>query len=314
MKRKQKKAPIVLSTEDLVPSVIGTIDEKGSSNFVVILLFAFLIAFIIFLPDITNYFTGQGGVVVNPPTKKPEEDDPKDPTIETKFYPYSDSLTISIDGMLVQGFQIVEGSLSLTITNQSEAKNYLVNHQLYLELYDENKMLLQRIKMPNDNISKNNSADYQFDLNISESQIAQVVLEEKTVDDYPIANLHKEEDDTYSLTCTKGTERLTYLFSKEQKLYYITDVANYSSSIPNYNQILADSRSLASTYNAIEGVTSNIVETGTGFTITSTLSLEKIDFTNRMIRNSLNNSAFYGKDTEGKVVYFELSAMNYQCS
>ena len=47
---------------------------------------------------------------------------------------------------------------------------------------------------------------------------------------------------------------------------------------------------------------------------TTTIDLSKVDFKDRVIQNTLNSAAYYGKDTEGKVVFFELSAMNYKCS
>ena len=219
-----------------------------------------------------------------------------------------------MEGLNFKQFDIVRKTFSFTIENKNEVKNYLVNHVLYMELYDNNQTLLQRVKLPNENLSKGSSLDYQFELNVPTAQIAKIVIEEKKVSDYPAIQLKKESDGTYLLVCSKDVETLTYQFDTEGKLYYIMDIVNYPSSYENYQMKLMDYRQISSKYNGIEGVTSNISEVGSGFTSTTTITLEKIDFENRSIKNTLNNPAYYGKGTEGKVVYFELSAMNYQCS
>lgn len=314
-KEKQNTPPVELSKEELVPSVIGIISDKEKSSWPLILIFILLIGFIIGLPTITSYFNGETKNEEKIPSneKKPNQDNPEQ-TEEIQFYSFLESKVVNIGGISIQDFKLDEKQIHFQITNQSEAKNYLVTHKLYLELYDKDKMLLQRIKLPTDNISKGNTENYSFDLTVAKSQIVQFLLEEKKENDYPAVDLEKENDNTYSLTCTKGVEKLTYQFNEEQKLQRITEVLNYSSSNPNYLEYLTDYRQMASKYNALEGVTSNIIEVGSGFTITTMLDLSKIDLKDRVIQNTLDHVTYYGKDTEGKVVYFELSAMNYKCS
>ena len=315
MSRKKKEvAPIVLSYQELMPSVIGRIDSKEKSNWVVIVLFIVLIIFIIALPSITTYISGEKQITFGPnqnENKKPIDNTPVHKTI---YYDYSNTLEIPVEGLNFKQFDIVRKTFSFTIENKNEVKNYLVNHVLYMELYDNNQTLLQRVKLPNENLSKGSSLDYQFELTVPTAQIAKIVIEEKKVSDYPAIQLKKESDGTYLLVCSKDVETLTYQFDTEGKLYYIMDIVNYPSSYENYQMKLMDYRQISSKYNGIEGVTSNISEVGSGFTSTTTITLEKIDFENRSIKNTLNNPAYYGKGTEGKVVYFELSAMNYQCS
>lgn len=316
MARKKKNAePVRLSQEELIPSVIGVIDEKATSNWIILPLFGILIAFIIALPTITNYFNGEGEILDNPVVTPGNVEDPSnDPTEEVEFHKLTNDLVVTLDGMTFQNFVLTDDDISFQIVNDANAKDYLVTHHYYLELYDNNQMLLQRIKLPNKNISKGNSESYTSDLSIAKSTISQIVIDEKTTDDYPAINLKKEEDGTYSLACTKGTRKISYEFTSEQKLKSIADTVNYVSTADNYNVLLADYRQMTSKYNALEGVTSNIVEIGNGFTVTTTLDLSIVDFTNRTVLNTLDEEAYYGKDTEGKVVYFELSAMNYKCS
>ncbi|MCI8466572.1 MAG: hypothetical protein HFI08_00025 [Bacilli bacterium] len=315
MSRKKKEvAPIVLSYQELMPSVIGRIDSKEKSNWVVIVLFIVLIIFIIALPSITTYISGEKQITFGPNQNENKKPIDNTPVHETIYYDYSNTLEIPVEGLNFKQFDIVRKTFSFTIENKNEVKNYLVNHVLYMELYDNNQTLLQRVKLPNENLSKGSSLDYQFELNVPTAQIAKIVIEEKKVSDYPAIQLKKESDGTYLLVCSKDVETLTYQFDTEGKLYYIMDIVNYPSSYENYQMKLMDYRQISSKYNGIEGVTSNISEVGSGFTSTTTITLEKIDFENRSIKNTLNNPAYYGKGTEGKVVYFELSAMNYQCS
>lgn len=315
MSRKKKEvAPIVLSYQELMPSVIGRIDSKEKSNWVVIVLFIVLIIFIIALPSITTYISGEKQITFGPNQNENKKPIDNTPAHETIYYDYSNTLEIPVEGLNFKQFDIVRKTFSFTIENKNEVKNYLVTHVLYMELYDNNQTLLQRVKLPNENLSKGSSLDYQFELNVPTAQIAKIVIEEKKVSDYPAIQLKKESDGTYLLVCSKDVETLTYQFDTEGKLYYIMDIVNYPSSYENYQMKLMDYRQISSKYNGIEGVTSNISEVGSGFTSTTTITLEKIDFENRSIKNTLNNPAYYGKGTEGKVVYFELSAMNYQCS
>lgn len=315
MSRKKKEvAPIVLSYQELMPSVIGRIDSKEKSNWVVIVLFIVLIIFIIALPSITTYISGEKQITFGPNQNENKKPIDNTPAHETIYYDYSNTLEIPVEGLNFKQFDIVRKTFSFTIENKNEVKNYLVNHVLYMELYDNNQTLLQRVKLPNENLSKGSSLDYQFELTVPTAQIAKIVIEEKKVSDYPAIQLKKESDGTYLLVCSKDVETLTYQFDTEGKLYYIMDIVNYPSSYENYQMKLMDYRQISSKYNGIEGVTSNISEVGSGFTSTTTITLEKIDFENRSIKNTLNNPAYYGKGTEGKVVYFELSAMNYQCS
>ncbi|MCI8575041.1 MAG: hypothetical protein HFI09_01070 [Bacilli bacterium] len=313
-KKKKEVTPVVLSYQELMPSVLGRIDSKEKSNWVVIVLFIVLIVFIIALPTITSYIKGEKQITFTPDNSDQKKPTDNTPGHETIYYDYSDTLEIPIGGLNFKNFDIVRKDFSLMIENENEVKNYLVTHALYMELYDEEQTLLQRIKLPNENLSKGNTMDFHFELNVPTSSIAKIVIEEKKVSDYPAIQLNKETDGTYMLVCSKSEETITYQFDTSGKLYYIMDIVNYSSSKEDYQMKLMDYRQMSSKYNGLDGVTSNISEVGTGFTSTTTLSLEKIDFENKNVKNTLDNPAYYGKDTEGKVVYFELSAMNYQCS
>lgn len=314
-KEKQSTPQVQFSNEELIPSVIGIIDDKEKSSWPLILIFILLIGFVVGLPTITNYLNNEKNhedkIISN--DKKPDHVD-ETPTEDVPFYSFSDTKSIQIEGISFQEFKLEEKQIELQITNHSESKNYLINHKLYLELYDKDKMLLQRIKLPSENLSKGNTETYSFLLTVPKSQIIEFRLEEKKEDDYPSIDLKKENDSTYYLDCTKDNEKLTYQFNEEQKLQRITEIFNYPSSKSDYSKYLTDYRQTTSQYNALEGVTSNIVEVANGFTVTTILDLSKVDMKDRVVQNTLKNVAYYGKDTEGKVVYFELSAMNYNCS
>ncbi len=317
MKKKDKR-PIVLSNQELMPSVLGVIDEKGKSILPIILFFGLLVGFIIGLPTITSYLKGEQQISFGGGTSGSNKnpDKPTDePSNEEQFYDYNSDLEVLVDGVSFAEFVADSKSIGLTITNQSAASNYLSNHRLYLELYDSNLTLLQRIKMPIiTSLTKGDSQVFTFDLNASSKNISKIKLEEKEPSSYPAVNLKKESDGTYSLTCKKSHEELEYLFDETSKLYFITHTVNYTSTVSNYNEIMTDYQQLSNKYNGVDGVISSFLPTLSSFTFTSTFALEKIDFSNRTIKNTLNHEAYYGKDTEGKVVHFELSAMNYQCS
>lgn len=311
-KKKKNVTPITFSDQELIPSVIGTIDEKEKSIWPFIIIFLLLIGFIIGLPMISNYFHGTDVVEEKTKPNSGFDNEEKPNEKEVTFYLFSKENTVMIDGISIHSFQLNDHTITFAITNHSEAKNYLANRKFYLELYDNNQMFLQRIKLPSENISKGSTSTYQYDLTVSKSNIFQFTIEEKSENDYPAVNLKKENDDTYSLTCSKKKEKLVYLFDSEQKLMKITDTLNYSSKENNYTDLLTDYRQKVLKYDAIEGVHSNIVEITTGFTVSTDIELSKID--EQVLNSALNNQAYYKKDTNAKVVYFEMSAMNYQCN
>ena len=312
MKKKQK-APIVLSNQELIPSVIGVIDDKEKSGWLVLVLFILLIAFVIALPTVTTWIQGESDITYDPSSNNPKPNDPEKPTEEVTFYDISDSLEVSMDGLLYQKFKIQDNMFFMEITNVSQVQSYLSEHKLFLELYDEDKTLLQRLKLPIDNIRKGSSLPVTFSLNNTDS-IRQIVIVEKNENDYPPVNMTQGDDGTYSLICKTDTNAVEYLFDEQGKLYYISDMTNFSSSMVGYSEMLVDYRQKTSKYNTINGVEANLIEVGTGFTSTIILDLNQIDFMNKTIRNVLNKPIYYALNTEGKVVSFELSALNYHCS
>lgn len=313
MAKKKNKTSITLSNQELIPSVIGVIDDKEKSNWPLIILFILLIGFIVALPTITAYISGEKDITtLTNPGGRTDSGTSNEPVVELKYYVLSD--TVNIGGMSFQDFALRDGMIHFSITNNQESKSYLLEHKLYLELYDAEKTLMQRIKMPTDSLSRGNTQTYSFEFNGASSNIVQFTLDEKTEDDYPAVRLKKEDDDTYSLTCTKGRERLEYQFDEEQKLSSIDHTVNYTSSVEGYQEAFADYRQVSSKYNSIDGVVSNIVQAGNGFTFTTMIDLTKVDFSSRTVTSTLNHEAYYAGGTFGKVVYFELSAMNYKCN
>ena len=314
-KRAKKEIPEVkLSTQELIPSTIGVIDEKGKNSWALILLFGLLIVFVFALPIVTNYFQSEPEVV-NPNPVKPSEKPNEEPSNNVTFYPLKNNLDIIIGGMSFSKIEVKEKEISITITNNSETKNYLSKHQMYFELYNNEKTLLQRIKLPEDNINKGSSLTATFDLLESvNDKLYQVVITEKTEEDYPPVNLKKDAEGNYSLTCKKGMETLLYSFNSEQKLFAIKDTLNYLNTNSDYQIKLSDCRQKSADFNSITGISTSIVEIGNGFTFNANLALDKLDLTDKNLLTELDNKAYFGKDTEGKVVYFELSTMNYQCS
>ncbi len=314
-KKKNVVEEVRLSNQELIPSVIGVIDNKEKSNWSLIILFVFLIVFIVFLPTVTAYLNGEYQVE-NKENNKPGSNQPNTPPIEDEivFYAFSEGLNVLVDGVSFSDFSIANQMISFAVTNNAETSDYLNTHHLYLELYDANQMFLQRIKLTSDVIGKGSKELYEYELTATESLIQQFTITEKTEHDYPNVNLKKIDEDLFSLTCTKGKERLIYEFDKNYKLLSIEDTINYTTGDTNYQEVLTDYRQITSKYNALQGVTSNIVEVGTGFTVTTTLDLENVDYANRIVKNTLDNPGYYPKDTLGKVVHFELSSMNYRCN
>ena len=106
MKKKKNDIPIVLSNQELIPSVIGVINEKEKSNWVVVVLFVILIIFIICLPTITSYISGEKQISFTPNTNNPDKPNNPGPGVETTFYDFESGLEVPIEGLLIKNFNI----------------------------------------------------------------------------------------------------------------------------------------------------------------------------------------------------------------
>ena len=172
-------------------------------------------------------------------------------------------------------------------------KNY------YLELYDSNKTLIQRIKITGNTLNANGTTNLVYEI-INKNNVNQFRFLSKTIDEYPEYN-----SESGSITCKKDNETYIYKF-KNNKLYTETELYTVNTTTTVVNEETYNNK--VSKYNAINGITSQTTNENNTFTFKADIDLSKAKV------SSLNNVHLYENNSLAKTIYFEMNAMGYSCS
>lgn len=312
MGKKNKIKDIVISNEELQPTTLGYLDESKKGNGLLIAFFAIFILVAIFLPNITglvNKFMGKdNGQVVVPNNEKKPSENPE--AVEIAMYNLTEDLVVKYNDLEFSKFTKSPGYLiSFTITNNTTKSVNFKNIRYYIELYSDDKTMLGRHIF--DDYVLNPNTTYEEKLEITENEynnVSQIAIVQKDEKDYPDAGLKIKEDKTSELTCTKGGNTIVYGFDADQKITSIKDeftMENDGSS--TYKSQLAYYQARATSYNNKAGVSSNIVETLSGFTIMTEIDIVKADV------KTLNVDKYYA-EKGANVINFEMEARGYNCN
>lgn len=295
---------------------IGTIIDRSKNGPAVALIVIFLlIAVVIFLPylnniidteDIINYFTNNKVNTTN--TIDPEKK-------EQVYYSFNETLKLVENNITYDNFKLEKVNdnnyLVFNVYNANTSSYNLNEANIYFELYNLDKTLLQRIKVSSlIQIPYNQKETLKFLLkdNINES-INTISLINYKKSDYPIVVLNKNEDNISELVCTNENNTIKYQF-EDDKLVKILDHFKYSSTgdLENYSKLYLDYKEKSNKINEFEGMTSTIVESDNSFIFNASFDLTKAKI------KLLNNQYYYEKGEVSKVISFELEASRYNCN
>lgn len=306
-----KKKQIVISEEELVPTTLAVVQDKKKANVFgmiwIFIIFIIFIAGVIYLPEISAYinsYLNPDVVVPNTPSKdNKKEDDTKDET-SVKEYKIANDLEITEESFKISNFNIENNTIKFKITNLTSEVLELKDAHYFINLYNDSKKLLQRIYLQ-DIISPSSEADATYDLSDSSASIISLV--KISEEEYPSHIVTVPEEGVATLTCTKNYEKVEYLLNNN-KVYVTNLLYEVNTTDANFNNLYNNYQALQTTYNNIEGVSSNItLENGLlNFKTIINLSSVKSD--------TLNLKTIYPFGTDAKVIYFEMTASGYTCS
>lgn len=302
----KKKQNVVIKDEELTPTVLATIENKKNNLLGLVILFVIFGAVVYFLPDITNYVEG----FLNPEVKDtktnnnvPTDNNQEEETVTVTKYEYSNDLVIDIEKFSLSNFSIVENKLNFTLNNKTNGILTMDNYNYYLEIYSETDTLIERIKLDDISVGSNISTELQYDL--TAGNVSYFTLMEIKEEDYTAFTAPANDNGEATLVCTKDNEKINYML-KDNKLYLIQDHFEVSNLDENYNTLLSTYQSLAATYNSQNGVTSSV-----------NIETDKLIFSTYIdlsVNSSVNiNKIVYPKDTDAKIMRFELSSKGYTC-
>lgn len=306
-----KKKQIVISEEELVPTTLAVVQDKKKANVFgmiwIFIIFIIFIAGVIYLPEISAYinsYLNPDVVVPNTPSKdNKKEDDTKDET-SVKEYKIANDLEITEESFKISSFNIENNTIKFKITNLTSEVLDLKDEHYFVNLYSDSKKLLQRIYLQ-DIISPSSEADATYDLSDSSASIISLV--KISEEEYPSHIVTVPEEGVATLTCTKNYEKVEYLLNNN-KVYVTNLLYEVNTTDANFNNLYNNYQALQTTYNNIEGVSSNItLENGL-------LSFKTIINLSSVKSDTLNLKTIYPFGTDAKVIYFEMTASGYTCS
>ena len=176
-----KKKQIVISEEELVPTTLAVVQDKKKANVFgmiwIFIIFIIFIAGVIYLPEISAYinsYLNPDVVVPSTPSKdNKKEDDTKDET-SVKEYKIANDLEITEESFKISNFNIENNTIKFKITNLTNEVLELKDAHYFVNLYSDNKKLLQRIYLQ-DILSPSSETDAAYDLSDSSAKVISLV-------------------------------------------------------------------------------------------------------------------------------------------
>lgn len=306
-----KKKQIVINEEELTPTTLAVVEDKKKVSilgiFWLFLIFAIFIVGVIYLPEISQYINNYFNPdVVTPDTPSDNKNNTTDDDNKTtiKEYVISDKPEIIFEKFKINNIVVYESNISFDIINTSNAILELANYNYFINLYDQNKKLLQRLMLRDEVVSPNETLKVTFSL--TDSNVYSLTILSISKDNYPAFVATADENNMATLTCTKNYEKVDYLLNNN-KVYAINVLYEVGVDDANFNTLYGTYQAMQVAYNSIEGVSSSIE------TINNVLSFRTIINLNTIGDEKINLKTFYPKDTDAKVMNFELTSMGYTC-
>lgn len=306
-----KKKQIVINEEELTPTTLAVVEDKKKVSilgiFWLFLIFAIFIVCVIYLPEISQYINNYFNPdVVTPDTPSDNKNNTTDDDNKTiiKEYVISDKPEIIFEKFKINNIVVYESNISFDIINTSNEILELANYNYFINLYDQNKKLLQRLMLRDEVVSPNETLKVTFSLTDSNAYSLTILSISK--DNYPAYVATADENNMATLTCTKDYEKVDYLLNNN-KVYAISLLYEVGVDDANFNTLYGTYQAMQVSYNSIEGVSSSIE------TINNVLSFRTIINLNTIGDEKINLKTFYLKDTDAKIMNFELTSMGYTC-
>lgn len=308
----KKKMIVVDYDKELTPVTLAVKEDKKKASIFgivwIVLIFGIFILGVIYLPDIAsfvnNYFNPD---VVTPSggnnNKNNGNDDVNSDDEKIKEYVISDNLEITFDSFKINNIKKENNKISMDIVNTSNEILDLSKDNYFINMYSEGKKLLKRVMLGDVIVSVGSTYTVSYDVDDNVYMLSVYNLSKK---DYPAYVVTSDESNMGTLTCTKEYEKIDYL-TNNNKVYAINLLNEVSSSDTNFNTLYATYQTMKNTYDSVEGISASLDVINNVLTFRSVINL------NVVLDGSINLKSYYPKDTDAKVIYFEMTSMGYTC-
>lgn len=308
----KKKMIVVDYDKELTPVTLAVKEDKKKASIFgivwIVLIFGIFILGVIYLPDIASYVNSYFNPDVVMPSggnnnKNNGNDDTDNDNEKIKEYVISDNLEITFDSFKINNVKKVNSKISMDIVNTSNEILDLSKYNYFINMYSESKTLLKRVMLGDVIVSVGNAYTVSYDIDENVYMLSIYNLSKK---DYPAYVVTSDESNMGTLTCTKEYEKIDYL-TNNNKVYAINLLNEVSSSDTNFNTLYATYQAMKNTYDNVEGISSSLDVINNVLTFRSIINL------NVVLDGSINLKSYYPKDTDAKVIYFEMTSMGYTC-
>lgn len=309
---RRKKEKVILENIELKPQVIGYTYKKKSNIGRIIFMFIIFALVVYYINDISvfiNNIIGKNSSdsikeLAGNKNKKPENEKENIEKEEDKFYIYENNLNFVKDEMTLNNFNLNNNKLMFNIVNNTDKTIEIIDKNYFIELYSENKTLLERIKVDINIINEQSKISYELDVNNS---FYYIMFVRKNIDDYPMVNLNSDESGYAQIKCFKGIDEIVYKFRNE-KLESIKHTISDSNTLgENYYMNYTAYQNKTANYNNITGITATFNGTLNGYTAVIEINLSQVDSSN------LDEKYYYKINELPKVVKFEMQTYGFTC-
>lgn len=314
MAKRKTKEPIFIDKTPLKATSLGNLETKENGPLVAILWVGLLVVCIISLPYIADFVQNyQNNKIIDTPTKKPDYTSDNNTqgeiTKDQAIYNFEKNLVITENKFNLSDFSVSNNALTFKITNVGGDVDYFKKHNYFVELFNDDKTLLQRIKFDGITINKSKT----ITLNVDAVSFTKISFIEKDVKDYPNVTL-KKVSEIPTLTCQNKDLKVIYTFSTDEdnKLKTIETNYSYASTNKDYEQMLSRYETYATSYNSLGGVKATLIPINTGFTFKVNIDLATIP--EASYTSTFTDKYYYSLDTEAKIVAFELKTSGFTCN
>lgn len=313
MTKKVKK--VIIKDEPLVATTLAIKEDKKKASVFgiiwIILIFGIFIAGVIYLPDLSSYVNNllnpditNTGTASNNNKDNTKDDDKKNPE-EIKKLEIASNPEFVMDTFKINNIKIENNKLSIDIVNTTSKLLDMSTLNYFIVLYDANNKLLQRIMIDEATIGENGTLNVKYNLSETSASIISVLPIKE--EEYPAFTATVDENNSGKLICKSGYETVTYLLNTN-KVYAIQDIYEVSSNEAEFSTLYSTYQALSTTYNVIEGISSSVDLENNVLYFRTIINL------NTYKEGNLKLKTIYKKDTDAKVMKFELEASGYTCS
>lgn len=310
---------VKLEQQELESTTIGEFENRKKTSFSIFVILSIFVLVIVFLPEISELadkYLHPTTPMPNPPAniKPPVNPTPNDNDKENygnTFYNLASDLVITRDDIVVSNLSVdaINKKLNFTVLNNTKGSIILNDLNYYLELYNSEKTLLERIKITGlENVANNFSINFEKPITqLTTDSVALLTLIKRETNEYPSVIINSNEEGNGSLVCTSDYETITYKFTNDA-LKELSSEIKHTTNEERYYVDYQENKNASINYNTKTGITSSFIEYNEGYTISSSVNLNEAN------RLYIFNADSFSLNTEPKVVKFEMEAQGFKCS